>query len=585
MTAPAPMARLNGIAVCGGSRIGPALLFEESPDVVALPDAPAQDARTEKERLRRAVGTARDELERLQAQLGGEAGVGGIFRAHGLLLDSVVPGIEAAIDQGQAAERAVAGVLHAASARLAASANRLMAQRAQDLVDVERRLLRALTGASAPAGAGPAGGDRPVVIVARDLTPSETAALEGRAVAAIALEEGGVTSHSAVIARSLGIPCVVGVAGLLARVQHGEPLWVEGTQGFVVVQPDEASRREALGLAERYDRFERSLLAESQLPCETLDGHKVTLLANIEFPPDVDAGLARGAEGVGLYRTEFLVRPGAAPPGEEQHLAAYRGTLQRLAGGRLTVRTFDFGSDKEAPLGGPREPNPALGVRSLRWCFAHPQAFHVQLRALLRGAAEGDVRILLPMVAGLDDLRRARALIAAAAAELLEQGLPCRPDVPVGIMVEIPAAAVTSDLLVREADFLSIGTNDLIQYDLAVDRLNPRLAPLFQPSHPSILRLLRDTLAAAARAGVPVTLCGERGGHALHTALLLGLGLREFSVSPGTLPRVRRLLRSLTVDRARRIARECLELSTAAEVEAHLRRNVPPLEPAEGPLR
>jgi phosphotransferase system enzyme I (PtsI) len=573
------MLRLGGIPVCGGSRVGPALLYEESPDVVALPDAPPQEPRLETERLRRAVALAREELERLQAQLGGEAGVGGIFRAHGMLLESVAPDIEAAIQRGQGAEHAAAGVLHAAAARLARSSNRLMAQRAQDLVDVERRLLRALTGAAAPSRAGPAGGDRPVVIVARDLTPSETADLEGRAVAALALEEGGVTSHSAVIARSLGIPCVAGVAGLRAHVQHGDTLWVDGSAGCVVVHPDEAARREALGLGERYDRFERALLAESTLPCETLDGHKVTLLANIEFPLDVEAGLARGAEGVGLYRTEFLVRPGQALPTEDQHLAAYRATLQRLAGGRLTVRTFDFGSDKEAPQGASPEPNPALGVRSLRWCFAHPQAFHTQLRALLRVAAEGDVRILLPMVGGLEELRRARGMLEAAADELVLQGLPCRRDVPLGIMVEVPAAAVIADLLVTEADFLSIGTNDLIQYDLAVDRLNPRLAPLFQPSHPSILRLVRDTLAAARGRGVPVTLCGEMGGHALHTALLFGLGLREFSLTPGYIPRVRRLLRSLTLERARRLATACLDLATAEDVEGYLRRHVPALEP------
>jgi phosphoenolpyruvate-protein phosphotransferase (PTS system enzyme I) len=577
------MASLDGIAVCGGSRVGPALLYEESPDVVALPERPALEPRLEVERLRRAVATAQEELDRLQAQLGGEAGVGGIFRAHGMLIESVRPEVEAGIEAGQSAERAAASVLHRAAGRLARSTNRLMAQRAQDLIDVERRLLRALTGGFGPGSAGPAGGDRPVVIVARDLTPSETAALEGRAVAAIALEEGGVTSHSAVIARSLGIPCVVGVVGLRARVQHGDMLWVDGSRGTVVVHPDEAAHREALGLGERYDRFERTLLAESRLPCETLDGHKVTLLANIEFPLDVEAGLARGAEGVGLYRTEFLVKPGQPLPTEEQHLAAYRTTLQRLAGGRLTVRTYDFGSDKEAPGGGGGEVNPALGLRSLRWCFAHPQAFHVQLRALLRVAAEGDVRILLPMVAGLDDLRRARAMLAAAAKELEGQGLPCRADVPVGIMVEVPAAAVTADLLVQEADFLSIGTNDLIQYDLAVDRLNPRLASLFQPSHPSILRLVRDTLAAARARGRPVTLCGEMGGYAAHSALLLGLGLREFSVSPGTLPRVRRLLRSLTLEQARRLAEACLRLETSQDVDAYLKRHVPALEPVDSP--
>ncbi len=571
------MVRLTGIPVCGGSRVGPALLYEESPDVVPLPDAPPQDLEAEVGRLRRAVATARGELERLQSALGGDAGVGGIFRAHVLMLEGVTQDIEGEIRKGIAAERAAAGVLHAAAARLARSPNRLMAQRAQDLVDVERRLLRALSGAAVTVGAAPVGAGRPVVVVARDLTPSETALLEGRNVAALALEQGGVTSHSAVIAKSLGIACVVGVSGLMDRVQHGDTLWVDGTHGTVVLHPDERTRAEAQGQGERYDVFERTLLAESRLPCETLDGHKVTLLANIEFPLDIEAGLARGAEGVGLYRTEFLYRPGQPLPTEEQHLAAYRSTLERLGGGRLTVRTFDFGSDKEGPGAQAAEPNPALGVRSLRWCFVHPAAFHTQLRALLRVAAEGDVRVLLPMVGSLEELRRARALLAAAAQELESEGLACRADVPVGIMIEIPAAAVIADLLAAEADFLSVGTNDLIQYDLAVDRLNPRLAGLFQPSHPSILRLVRDTLRAAAARGKPVTLCGEMGGHSIYTPLLLGLGLREFSLTPGYIPRVRRLLRGLTLDRARRLASECLALATAEEVEAHLRRHVVPL--------
>jgi phosphoenolpyruvate-protein phosphotransferase (PTS system enzyme I) len=571
------MTELKGIPVCGGSRVGPALLYEEAPDVVLLPEGPPSDVEAEVARLARALVAARDDLERLLGTLGGDAGIGGIFRAHALMLDGLAPDLEAEVRKGVRAERAVAQVLHAAAARLARSPNRRMAERSQDVVDVERRLLRALSGLPQAERAGPVGAGQPAVIVAADLTPSETAALEGRNVAALALEQGGVTSHSALIAKSLGIPCVVGVAGLLTRVQHGDMLWVEGTDGLVVVNPDPATVVRARGRGERYETLERTLVAESRLPAETLDGHKAVLLANIEFPLDVEAALARGAEGVGLYRTEFLWKPGQALPSEEEHMRAYRTTLERMGGGRLTVRTFDFGSDKEGPGTGPVEPNPALGMRSLRWCFEHPRAFHVQLRALLRVAAEGDVRIMLPMVGSLEEVRRARTMIAAAADELAAEGLPHRADLPVGVMIELPAAALTADLLAREADFFSIGTNDLIQYDLAVDRLNPRLAPLFRPSHPSILRLLRDVIRHAAHAGTPVTMCGEMGGHSIYTVLLLGLGLREFSLTPGYIPRVRRLLRGLTLERARGLAAECLGLSTAEEVEAHLRANVTPV--------
>jgi phosphotransferase system enzyme I (PtsI) len=355
-------------------------------------------------------------------------------------------------------------------------------------------------------------------------------------------------------------------------------VWVNGSDGHVVIEPDAAALERAVELGRRYERLEATLLEESHLPAETIDGHRVVLLANIEYPLDVDAGMARGAEGVGLYRTEFLYERENGLPSEEEHLEAYRSTLARLQGGRLTIRTFDFGADKENPRA-PRvpEPNPALGMRSLRWCFENPGPFMTQLRALLRVAAEGEVRIMLPMVGSLEELRRAKAMVAEAAAQLEREGVRHRPDPPIGIMIEIPGAALTADLLALEADFFSIGTNDLIQYDLAVDRMNPRLEPLFRPSHPSLLRLLLKTIEAAGDAGIPVTICGEMGGHSIYTVLLVGLGLREFSLTPGYIPRARRLLRSLSMREARRLASRCLRLATSEEIEALLLQNVTPI--------
>ncbi len=354
---------------------------------------------------------------------------------------------------------------------------------------------------------------------------------------------------------------------------------MDGTRGVVVVNPDPDAVDRARGLGERYERLEAVLLRESHLPAETLDGHRAVLLANVEYPMDVGAGLERGAQGVGLYRTEFLYDPETGVlPGEEEQLEVYRRTLEQVgAERRLTVRTFDFGADKEMPRRGPPEPNPAMGLRSLRWCFANPDLFRLQLRALLRVAAEGDVRILLPMVASLEEVRRAKAMIRQAARELAAEGLAHRPDPPVGVMIEIPAAAVIPDLLAREVDFFSIGTNDLIQYNLAVDRVNAQVASLFRPSHPSVLRLLQRVLQAAEEAGIPATMCGEMGGHSIYAALLLGLGIRAFSLTPGYIPRVRRLLRSLTLRRARALATQCLRLSTAEEVEALLHARVKPI--------
>jgi phosphoenolpyruvate-protein phosphotransferase (PTS system enzyme I) len=569
------MKELQGLPVSGGSRIGRVVLYEEAHDA-AIPLLPAGEVSEELERLAGAIEEARTGLAHLRDSLGGDRSIGEIFGFHAELLDSQRPAIERTIREGASAEHAVARVLHGLAGRLRDTGNPMLSGRARDVVDLERRLLRVLAGVGAPEP-GELAASGPAVVVARDLTPSETAALEGHGIAALALEEGGATSHTAVIAKSLGVPCVVGVAGLTSQVQPGDTVWVDGTRGLVVIHPDPEAVRRAVGLGERYDRLEATLLRESHLPAETLDGHRAVLLANVEFPLDVAAGVERGAEGVGLYRTEFLYDPDRGLPTEEDHLRAYRATLARLHGGRLTVRTFDFGSDKGNPRRGPREHNPALGVRSLRWCFAHPDVFRVQLRALLRVAVEGDVRIMLPMVGSLEELRRAKAMIRQAAAELAAEGIPHEPEPPVGIMIEIPGAAITADLLAPEVDFFSIGTNDLIQYDLAVDRVNARVAPLFRPSHPSLLRLLQGTIHAAADAGIPVTMCGEMGGHSIYAVLLLGMGLREFSLTPGYIPRVRRLLRSLTLRRARTVAAQCLRLPSADAIEALLHARVEPV--------
>ena len=572
------MLELGGIAVSGGSGVGRAVLYEETPDVRAAAALPPQDVEAEVARLHAAAERAAEDLASLHESLAASRdAIAQIFSAHRAMLTDFLPQLEAAIREGWSAEHAVQTVIHAAAAKIARVRDPILSQRAKDIIDIGRRLNRALTGTS-PGDLPSDQPDGPIVVVAGDLTPSEAVQLRNRNVAAIALEQGGHTGHAAVIIKSLQIPCVMGARGLLEAVSPGQMVWVDGSAGQVVVEPDASAMERAVELGLRYERLEASLLEETGLPAETVDGHRATLLANIEYPFDVEAGMERGAEGVGLYRTEFLYENGGTLPSEEEHLAAYREALERLDGGRLTIRTFDFGADKESPLAPDgREPNPALGVRSLRWCFEHPEAFRVQLRAILRVAAEGDVRVMFPMVASLEEVRRARGMLLEAAETLAAQGTPHERDLPVGIMIEIPAAATTADLLAREVDFFSIGTNDLIQYDLAVDRMNPRVEPLFRPTHPSVLRLLQQTINAAADAGIPVTMCGEMGGQSIYAVLLMGMGLREFSLTPGYIPRVRRLLRSLTLLEARRIARDALRLSSSRDVERLLRERVTPV--------
>jgi phosphotransferase system enzyme I (PtsI) len=568
------MQRFEGIPVSGGSRIGRAAHVEEvpyevGPRVVSPAEVPAERAR-----LKRAIEEAARGLEASRQALSPDPQVGSIFEVHRLMLDAVEGEIEEEVARGAGAEHAAATVLRRHANRFAAIADPMLAERRQDVLDLEKRLLRALSGLPA-VGLPRSDGSEPIVVVAEDLSPSETAALDARRVAGLVLEHGGPTSHTAILAKSLGLPCVMGVPGVVARIPPGALVWVDGGAGTVTVDPDPAARAEAERAGERYESLERRLLAETGLPAETRDGHGVTLLANIEFPLEVEAAVARGAAGIGLYRTEFLYEPGTggsgAPP-EEAHVAAYREALAGVRGGRLTVRTFDFGSDKATPGQAPvREANPALGSRSLRWCFEHEDAFLPQLRAILRVAAEGDVRVMLPMVGSATDVRRAKALLRRAAESLARDGVSHRADPPVGAMVEIPAAAVIADLLAREVDFFSIGTNDLIQYGLAVDRTNEQVASLFRPAHPSILRLIERTVSAASAVGIPVTMCGEMGGEAAYTVLLLGLGLREFSLTPAVLPRVRRLIRGLTLAHARGVAARCMRMATAEEVDDYLR--------------
>ncbi len=566
------MRSFQGIPVSGGSRVGRAVHYEAVPFPVERRTVPPDEVPRELKRLKDAVTAAETGLS--ESQRGLDKEVGSIFEAHRLLLEAVAVEIQAEVEKGAAAGHAVASVLRRYANRLKELNDPFFAERRQDVLDVERRLLAALSGL--PAHGVPSGDGRtPVVVVAEDLTPTEAAALARGDVAGLVLEHGGATSHTAILAKALGFPCVVGIPGVVAAIAPGAEVWVDGTTGAVVVDPDAPSKDVSRRHAEEWEETERGYLEEAGLPAETLDGYQVTLLGNIEFPVEVAAAALRGAAGIGLYRTEFLFDPSRPVPDEAAHLAAYREALSRVRPNRLTIRTFDFGSDKAVPGGAPPEPNPALGARSLRWCFAHPDVFRPQLRALLRVAAEGDVRILLPMVVSPEDLRRARSLLASAAEELAREGVPCRKDPPVGAMIEVPAAAVTADLLAREADFFSIGTNDLIQYGLAVDRANEQVAPLFRPSHPSVLRLIETVVRAAAARGLPVTMCGEMGGEAAYTVLLLGLGLRELSMTPVVIPRVRRLIRSLTLASARTIAARAMRLATADEIDAYLSRALP----------
>ena len=439
----------------------------------------------------------------------------------------------------------------------------------QDLAETERALLRALLGDRREDLAHLA---REYVIIAHDLSPARTLNLDRKKVLGLATEIGGSTSHTAIVASSLGIPAVVGVEGLARDVTTGDTVILDGSTGTIIVDPDSATLKRYQAMGRNFSVMGKKLSSElKELPAVSRDGTRVELLANIESPDDIPAALANGAEGVGLYRTEFLFLSGQGPPTEKNHIDAYRKAVNLLGRRRLVIRTLDLGADKMPVDGFAAEANPQLGTRAVRLCFARPDLFKTQLRAILKVAPLGNVQMMIPMVATVDELLRVREILASVRRDLQREDDEGAYTAPVGIMVEVPSAAMTLDLFVPHADFFSVGTNDLIAYTLAIDRTNERVAGLYQPSHPAILRMLSNIFQIGKRAGRPVSVCGEMSADVFYTLLLLGLGLRTFSVAAPTLPEIKKIIRSVTLKDAEEIATEAVRLGDARKTAEFLK--------------
>jgi phosphotransferase system enzyme I (PtsI) len=487
------------------------------------------------------------------------------------------------------AEHAVYDVLESIAGRLEALGDSHLAARADDVRDIQRRVL-GLLGAAADAATADATDDD-AILLARDLTPSETARLDPRRVLGFATEAGGPTSHTAIVAAGLEIPAVVGLGPFLDLARRARLAVVDGDEGLLILDPDpETLAHYRRAAAERAARF-AGLGRLADLPAETRDGVAVELLGNIEFPAEVEPCRARGAAGVGLYRTEFLFLNAVRPPSEAEQLAAYAEVVRAMGGRPVTIRTLDLGADK-LPAGprAPAEPNPHLGLRSIRLSLRDTDLFRTQLRAILRAAAEGPLQVLFPLVSTLVEWRAARDLLDREAASLRRAGVPVPADLKVGAMIEVPAAALMADRLAKEVDFFSIGTNDLIQYTLAADRTNDLVAYLYNAADPAVLRLLQAVVEAARPRGVPVNVCGMMGGEPLYTTLLLGLGLRQLSMPPHQLLEVKRVVRAVALADAEALAREALTLDTADAVQRRLRDELarvapdaPAARPPDGP--
>lgn len=467
------------------------------------------------------------------------------------------------------AEWALTAAVEEMTAHLSLAKDPYLAERSHDLEFVADRILGALTGRTS-LFALPA--DRPPgILIAHDLAPTETVGFTRDRVLAIVTEAGTRTSHTAILARALEIPAVVGAAGLLGRIGEGDIVAVDGVHGRVIVHPSFELIEQLRSRADRFEAAARERQKSRHRPIVTRCGMPVEVRANIELPVEAELALAQGARGIGLYRTEYLYVERSEPPSEEEHYETYRGVVEKLAPLPVTLRTFDIGGDKfVSSLLVPRDMNPALGLRAVRLGLARPDIFVTQLRGMIRASAHGPIRIMVPMIASLGELRAVRILFERALAEVDAEGLARAAHIPLGMMVEVPSAAIMAAEFAREAEFFSIGTNDLVQYSLAVDRSSPELAYLASFYDPAVLRLIATVIRAGMDHDRPVALCGAMAGDPLASVLLIGLGLRELSMEPAAIPSAREALGSVTLAEATEAARSALSELTAADVERRL---------------
>jgi phosphotransferase system enzyme I (PtsI) len=564
---------IQGIAASGGIAIAKAYRLE-TPNLVVEKKA-VSDPQAEVARFEAAVAKAKEELEIIKQhalqQLGEDKAA--IFAAHLLVLNDpeLLNPIKEKIETERVnAEYALNETATMFVSMFEAMDNEYMKERAADIRDVTKRVLAHLLGVTI---SNPSLISEEVVIIAEDLTPSDTAQLNRQYVKGFATDIGGRTSHSAIMARSMEIPAVVGTKQVTTEVQNGDVVIIDGLDGHVIVNPSEDVLAQ---YEEKRARYEAQRAEWAKLVHEktvTSDGYHVELAANIGTPDDVKGVLENGAEGIGLYRTEFLYMGRSELPTEEEQFEAYKTVLERMEGKPVVVRTLDIGGDKELPyLDLPKEMNPFLGFRAIRLCLEMQDMFRTQLRALLRASVYGNLKIMFPMIATLDEFRQAKAILLEEKEKLQREGVPVADDIEVGMMVEIPAAAVLADQFAKEVDFFSIGTNDLIQYTMAADRMNERVSYLYQPYNPAILRLISNVIDAAHKEGKWAGMCGEMAGDAIAIPILLGLGLDEFSMSATSILRARSQMKKLSKEEAARFKETLLSMSTAEEVVSFVKQ-------------
>lgn len=568
----------KGIAVSPGVAISRAVVIDA--EDVAIPRRTIAPTAVENEikRLEQSLTESHEDIQKLRDQAVATVGedLAKIFDAHlAMLMDrSTITQIKQMIEgENVTAEYAVYSVMRRFAQMFSKQENRYMRERANDIWDLERRILGHLIGHSQQELSHL---DSECILIAHDLTPSQTAALDKTKIKGIATDAGGRTSHTAILAHALGIPAIVGLEDITGSVNNGDSIILDGNRGRVVIDPNAEQLLTFREAKLRETAFESSLDELRKLPAQTTDGTAISLQANIEFPDEIEPALGKGATGIGLYRTEFLFLASDTEPTEDQQYDSYRAAVKACNGVPLTIRTLDLGADKVWLNGytDHAERNPFLGCRSIRLCLQNLPLFKTQLRAVLRASIDGPIRIMFPLISNLMELRQAKMILADVMEDLEEQGIAYAENIPIGMMIEVPSAALQASVFAQEADFFSIGTNDLIQYTVAVDRGNERIANLYSAAHPAVIHLIREVTRAAKRANIDVSLCGEMGGEPEYTMLLLGLGLRKISITPPAIPEVKQIVRSVSIEKCKRVMRKVATFETEHQVLNYLREEV-----------
>jgi len=560
---------LNGTSASPGIALGSVFIIHDELHVPRYSLA-AWTVESEIERFKIAIEKTKAKLGEIFIRLANTSYQDGadIFEAHLMILEDrvFIDKIRHEIESNLVnAEAAVLDVGEEFIKVFSQADDIYLREKAVDIRDIVKHLISSLTGQER---IDLSNLKEEVIVVAHDLTPSDTVLIRKDKIAAFATDVGSRISHTAILARSLGIPAAVGLGNITTQLKSGDLIVLDGTHGKVILYPSEETIEHYQIEQEKFYAFEERLHGTKELPAITLDGHARKLSANIEFPDEIYSAKNHGAEGIGLYRTEYFYVGRNDLPSENELFEDYQDVAQQIAPESVIIRTLDLGGDKFASyLGIPHTVGSMMGLRAIRFCLKYQDIFMPQLRAILRASAYGNIKIMFPMISGVEELRQAKEVLAKAKKQLTDEGVPFDSNMELGAMIEIPSAAMTADILAKEVDFFSLGTNDLIQYSLAADRANEEISELFEPFHPAVLRLIQNVINAAHDSGIRVALCGEMAGDPVFTIILLGMGLDEFSMSPQVIPEIKGIIRAITLKESQQLTQEIMNLPTAWEIE------------------